>query len=1545
MVDIPVYANDAVVTVIATSDGQTDFDFDFLAYDGDQIKATFKDVSEDTTQDLTYPGDFTVSGIGVATGGSITLTALGATVVTGDEITIYRDTTIERLTDFQQSGDYFADTVNREEDLEFMIMQELGRDTDRALKVAFGNTGPEVAIGAAGSLLVYDATGNISVTPVPVPGAGLIGNPAGDGWIIGSPTDAIVLASDVTFRVPTDFATLEAALDETQKYSVKNGARVFVELESGYEWPANITLFGLDLRHVTIISVDAIVRTAATFPANDALITFTFCVPPVWQILVDMEGRGDNGVELINSDLHVIHRCGVGNAGANGSPHREAYGSCFVQLGTSQIFCDPVRETVLTTTGHTAAGGTTTTFQLAAADQQPDNYYVGHVIAVTNGVDTSEADIIDYDNATNTVRIRHAQAWTAANDGVGLTYTIELLRGLMAYGGARRGITPTWGSQASVVAGYLRNNGTDARDAGHTPVFHRRGSTAQFDRCDFTGSVAAFKVSRAGKLSARQCYMNDIAGHIVSAAEGTSVSLTACSGMRCGLATGGTPLPLFFMSSAEGRGGDGGIDAAGGEFDFAVSTIARTDSQSGRIDLGDGRFFECEGALCEVDGGDIDVSRVVGTTSATAGIPTVILCSSLSSSVPALSLNWDAQGGADRIVRAINSGHVSLSNAVIANAAVNLLDVDDSGKIFFENTSLDGVIVAPSEGWTWEPNGAGPSRADAVVVIDAGAFPGDGVPLWFEGEGYKGLTGSTAIADMLDFVPLDAASPEHWAAVGDGVTDDNAAIQAMGLYGGEIKLKAGKTYIFDEVQFAAGSTITTNGATLRTDGAVTPTTYANSHILFRENCTLKDEMKVTASGLASGVHLIHCFENCDVEFDLRADTELTSNALVMQGESSNLRNITTRNFARPVVLDGTLNGNEFAQNWDADGTATESVAQLGAITTGIFTKTADFSFKLEFDVPASAPAGCIAEIGASTLGFYVGFTSGNLVVRVGDGASGHPAGTAKVTFPEGQLLGRAITLYGAVDVSENKLTVWAYEGEGTEVFTLSDVSASAFTNWAGTGGGAVGTVSGDGTCTGENATNYNDTINGAFFWDSSLQDGEPNYAEGFQSGGHDLKGITRGFNIRQQKNINIGSGQIYERSAQAIADGETPGYNGFLFDGVEDAILEDQYISEAGEHAIRIAGPRSNNISWGVLTLVRASASSFKINGGTNLRSKSIVVAGMNIVDPCWETGTPAKASHVIRVSHTDGFVCGPVSIMETGDVTLTRGTLAVFSNSSDCVIESVTTNMDWPLVKLTDQEDVNGDTIVGVHDISIDKAQCYEPQSGENIINIDMQDAAGTIGWIRIDLNVLGTRAMSRDIVNEANAVAGYDGPIILTGTMSQFKASDVSDLTGQQLSCDFMTHGAGNASRILITPQAFDGTNAADTASLFLQNLNGTAGAGNVGASMIMSRIGSRRPGAGVVAGQQGSDADQVSLEVWVHSAAGSGDELTLHSRFQHNGPLDLLSGTNPSLRVNGQQVVGAREPALPVDATDLASAIALVNALKAGLNANGHGLFNGT
>ena len=105
-------------------------------------------------------------------------------------------------------------------------------------------------------------------------------------------------------------------------------------------------------------------------------------------------------------------------------------------------------------------------------------------------------------------------------------------------------------------------------------------------------------------------------------------------------------------------------------------------------------------------------------------------------------------------------------------------------------------------------------------------------------------------------------------------------------------------------------------------------------------------------------------------------------------------------------------------------------------------------------------------------------------------------------------------------------------------------------------------------------------------------------------------------------------------------------------------------------------------------------------------------------------------------------------------------------------------------------------------------------------------------------------------------------------------------------------------------------------------------------------------------------GSDSATGRLRVWLNAGnqcyVSSGSDLWLNAESGaiqqrvadftittvSSTGLNLAAGK--TLSVSGQQVVGARGAALPADASDLASAIALVGGIKARMKATGgHGL----
>jgi Lysophospholipase L1 and related esterases len=143
MADIPVNANDALTIVVVNSSNQVLFDYDFRADRISDLKGIFKRASGQIFN-LVGGVDFSATGLGTASGGTVTLLTITNSVI-GETLYIYRDTLIDRPNDY--SRDVFADDINAEQDKIFLILQEQSRDLKRAAKSSIGSVGYSFADG------------------------------------------------------------------------------------------------------------------------------------------------------------------------------------------------------------------------------------------------------------------------------------------------------------------------------------------------------------------------------------------------------------------------------------------------------------------------------------------------------------------------------------------------------------------------------------------------------------------------------------------------------------------------------------------------------------------------------------------------------------------------------------------------------------------------------------------------------------------------------------------------------------------------------------------------------------------------------------------------------------------------------------------------------------------------------------------------------------------------------------------------------------------------------------------------------------------------------------------------------------------------------------------------------------------------------------------------------------------------------------------------------------------------------------------------------
>ena len=152
--------NDRRIQYTATA-GQTIFPYDFKITANTEITVLQTVNATGVTTTLTLTTEYTVSGVGDAGGGNITLVT-GTAV--NDTITITGTTPLTRVTDFNQAGDFLTSDLNDQLDKLTDILQENDTETNRALLLAPEDTASSLVLPVTADriskYLAFDASGD-----------------------------------------------------------------------------------------------------------------------------------------------------------------------------------------------------------------------------------------------------------------------------------------------------------------------------------------------------------------------------------------------------------------------------------------------------------------------------------------------------------------------------------------------------------------------------------------------------------------------------------------------------------------------------------------------------------------------------------------------------------------------------------------------------------------------------------------------------------------------------------------------------------------------------------------------------------------------------------------------------------------------------------------------------------------------------------------------------------------------------------------------------------------------------------------------------------------------------------------------------------------------------------------------------------------------------------------------------------------------------------------------------------------------------------------
>ena len=171
---------------------QTKFDFPFPFFETGDLEVYLTPAGQTADDDndiLTITSDYTVSGADTQNGGYITLVS-GASA--GDIVTILRVVDIDRVADYQAAGDLLAETLNREQDTEIMISQQLREVDERSIRLQKSDESADMRLPAkvdrADKILQFDVNGEPVVVGTAEFASSLSGSVIGANYITNNAT-------------------------------------------------------------------------------------------------------------------------------------------------------------------------------------------------------------------------------------------------------------------------------------------------------------------------------------------------------------------------------------------------------------------------------------------------------------------------------------------------------------------------------------------------------------------------------------------------------------------------------------------------------------------------------------------------------------------------------------------------------------------------------------------------------------------------------------------------------------------------------------------------------------------------------------------------------------------------------------------------------------------------------------------------------------------------------------------------------------------------------------------------------------------------------------------------------------------------------------------------------------------------------------------------------------------------------------------------------------------------------------------------------------
>jgi xylose isomerase len=165
-------STDLIKVSYSGDDSTTVFAYTFKVFDEDDLVVIIRDANGvETTKTITT--DYTVSGVGNANGGNVTMLTAPASTET---LLILREQPITQELDLVPNDPFPADSIEEALDKLVFMMQQQAEELDRCIKLSKTNTmtSTEFTVSAAdraNEVFSFDASGELSIQALGVVGA------------------------------------------------------------------------------------------------------------------------------------------------------------------------------------------------------------------------------------------------------------------------------------------------------------------------------------------------------------------------------------------------------------------------------------------------------------------------------------------------------------------------------------------------------------------------------------------------------------------------------------------------------------------------------------------------------------------------------------------------------------------------------------------------------------------------------------------------------------------------------------------------------------------------------------------------------------------------------------------------------------------------------------------------------------------------------------------------------------------------------------------------------------------------------------------------------------------------------------------------------------------------------------------------------------------------------------------------------------------------------------------------------------------------------